>query len=106
MIIKSLDGTDVEVTHCDAGYQPGGTPNPILNVGAVWCKPSGGEWFRSIYRSAMKTAEAVKHTDVKDLKETLSEKSETVHDRESAATITDIQPVQGHSTGDADKEPT
>jgi hypothetical protein len=75
VIVKSLDNIDVDITHCDAGYPPGSPERSlILNVTAVWCKPTGGMWIKSFERSAMKTAELVKHTNVKDLIALLSGK--------------------------------
>ena len=84
MIVKSLDNIEVEITHCDAGYPPGGAPNPILNTTAVWCKPAGGKWFKSVHSSAMQTAYVVRHTKAADLlakfldKETEDKSSEKV----------------------------
>jgi hypothetical protein len=75
MIVKSLDGVDVEITHCDAGYAPGTLAKGVmLNTTACWCKAAGGKWIRSTHRSAMTTSGIVKKTNAKDLASALSGK--------------------------------
>src|SRR6202453_525849 len=112
VIVKSLDNIDVDSTHCDAGHPPGSPERSlILNVTAVWCTPTGGMWIKSFERSAMKTAELVKHHTAKDLisilsgKEIVHEGSETGSDGGSPEDAPKLQSLQGHSTGDADEQP-
>ncbi len=83
MIIKSLDDVDVEVTFCDAGYSPGSPVKSLmLNTMACWCKVAGGEWVKSPHRSAMTTAQVVRHTNAKDIVSIFSGK-EIEHEKES-----------------------
>jgi hypothetical protein len=67
MMVNTLDGVEVEVTHCDAGYAPGSKPGLLLNTVAVWFKPLGGEWLRSRHRSAIRTATDIRHSKASDL---------------------------------------
>ena len=70
--IKTLDGVEVEVTHSDMGFPPGGSEGrQALNTTCVWVKPLGGEWIRSGRRSAMVTCDLVKHSNVAELEEKL-----------------------------------
>ena len=106
MIVPTLDDAQVEVTHCDAGYPPGSPERSLmLNVTAVWCKLPSGEWVKSKHRSAIKTAELVRHTTSKDLKETLSERTEASGGGDGADDATKLQSLQGHSAGNADEDP-
>jgi hypothetical protein len=67
MSINTLDGIEVEVTFCDAGYAPGTKPTQLLNVRACWFRPKGGAWHRSKHRSAAQTSFDIKHTKAEDL---------------------------------------
>ena len=106
MIVKSLDGVEVDITHCDAGHPPDSPKGCLnLNTTAVWIKPAGGEWIRSRHRSAMVTCHHVKHTNVKDLLEVIGEGTERISSGDGEGAAAKLQTLQGHSAGDADKHP-
>jgi hypothetical protein len=70
--VRTLDGVEIEVTHGDAGVAPD-TPKggQYLNTTVVWYKPKGGEWQKSKERSAIKTCDVIKHSNLAELKEKL-----------------------------------
>lgn len=110
MIVKSLDGIDVDITHCDAGHPPNSPKGSLnLNTGAVWCKPAGKEWIRSGHRSAMVTARIVKFTNAKDLavalvsKEIVDDGPKSSGGEEGPAAPAKLQSLQGHSAHNAYK---
>ena len=109
---KSLDGVDIEITNYDAGHPPGsGFGSQHLNTTAVWCRPPGGEWIRSPHRCIITTVDIIGKLNVKDfvetfLKETGYEGSETSSGRSRTCTITELQNLQRHRAGDANKKST
>jgi hypothetical protein len=73
--VKTLDGVEVEVTHCDAGFPPGSVGGQGVNTTSVWIRPHGKDWIRATLRSAMAVCGEIKHTNLVDLESKLGVKN-------------------------------